>query len=137
MADISTLDMEDFQSVRDRFIAFALCYDCALRIGEAARLRLNDVRVADFVEISLRGEVQKGSGKPTVVIRNLFPESMSLCTAYLRLRLRIGNGVPSLLMSETGKPLLVGGCQDAVAALSAQRHPHHDAGVRGEQPVAR
>jgi hypothetical protein len=62
LADLSTLDLSNFRDVRDRLITFALSYDCALRIGEVARLLLDDVRVSAFVEIILRGEIQKGTG---------------------------------------------------------------------------
>ena len=40
-ADLATLDLESFRDVRDRLIAYTLCYDYALRIGEVARFTVN------------------------------------------------------------------------------------------------
>ena len=118
LADLSTLDFDSFRDVRDRLIIYALCYDYALRIGEVGRLRLDDVRVTDFVEVGLRGEIQKGSGKPAITLRNLFPESKTLFEAYLRLRGPVGTGTPSLLVSEDGRPLRLSGCRNAVKRVS-------------------
>lgn len=120
LTDLAILDLGDFRAVRDRLIAFALCYDCALRIGEAARLRLDDIRVGDFVEVGVRSEIQKGSGKPSITFRNLFPESKVLFEAYLQLRRSMNMGTGSLLVSEKGRPLLVSGCRNAVKRVGAE-----------------
>ena len=116
LADLATLDTDNFRNVRNRLIAFALCYDCGLRIGEVARLRMDDVRISDFVEVTLRSEIQKGSGKPPVTLRNLFPESRKLFQAYLAIRPKTGSD--ALLLAETGRPLLLMGCRRAVQRVS-------------------
>lgn len=118
LADLATLDEGSFRSVRDRLLAFTLCYDYGLRIGEAARLRTGDVRVNDFVEVVLRGEIQKGRGKQPVPLRNLFPESRKLFDLYLRLRPEAGSD--SLLLSLAGKPMLASGCRKAVKRVSEE-----------------
>lgn len=118
LADLVTLDLNSFRDVRDRLIAFALCYDCGLRIGEVVRLGVNDVRINDFVELLLRGEIQKGEHKPSCTLRNLFPESRTLFEAYLALRPEVGTD--ALLLSETGKPLLASGCRSAVKRVSKE-----------------
>ncbi|MCE9614408.1 MAG: site-specific integrase [Lentisphaerae bacterium] len=112
LADLATLDTSSFADVRDRLVAFALCYDCALRIGEAGRLRLDDVRVNEFAEVTLPGNIQKGSGKAAATLRNLFPESKRLFELYLGLRPASAHG--ALLVSASGKPLLTSGCRKAV-----------------------
>lgn len=128
LSDLATLNFANFRDVRDRLITFALCFDYALRIGEVARLRLEDVRVGNFVEVGLRGEIQKGSGKPSITFRNLFPESKLLFEAYLRLRGTFGVKTDSLLVSEDGRPLLVSGCQNAVMRVSRELGIVTDAG---------
>jgi len=120
LADLSTLDPSCFRDVRDRLIAFALCYDYALRIGEVARLKLSDIHMSDFVEVMLRGEVQKGQGKPGRTLRNLFPETRTLFETYLELREGVGGTSDALLLSESGDPLLVTGARNAVKRVSRQ-----------------
>ncbi len=112
LVDLATLDAASFADVRDRLVAYVLCYDYGLRIGEAARLRLENVRVNDYVELTLPGHIQKGSGKATVTLRNLFPESKRLFELYLGLRPASAHG--ALLVSESGKRILTSGCRKAV-----------------------
>jgi integrase len=118
LADLATLDAGNFEDVRGRLLAFALCYDYGLRVGEAARLRVSDVRVGDFVEVAVRGEIQKGADKPTVTLRNLFPESKRLFQLYLAVRQ--AGGSDALLLSEAGAPLLISGCRNAVKRVSRE-----------------
>jgi integrase len=118
LADLATLDAGSFEDVRGRLLAFALCYDYGLRVGEAARLRVGDVRVGDFVEVAVRGEIQKGTDKPTVTLRNLFPESKRLFELYLAIR--PAGGSDALLLSEAGAPLLISGCRNAVKRVSRE-----------------
>ena len=118
LADLATLDKSSFRDIRGRLIAFTLCYDYGLRIGEAARLKVSDVRLNDFVEIVLRGEIQKGAGKPPATLRNLFPESRKLFELYLELRQDAGSD--SLLLSLAGKPMRGSGCRNAVKRVSEE-----------------
>ena len=87
-----------------------------------------DEALTDFVEVSLRGEIQKGSGKPAITLRNLFPESKTLFEAYLRLRGSVGTEATSLLVSEDGRPLLVSGSRNAVRRVSRELGIVTDAG---------
>ena len=121
LADLATLDPGSFRDVRDRMIAYALCYDYGLRVGEAVRLKLSDIHINEFVEVVLRGEIQKGQGKATRTLRNLFPETKQLVEMYLRLRLVDEKSSDALLLSaDTGMPLLVSGCRNAVKRVSRE-----------------
>ena len=117
LRDISTVDMKDIVAVRNRLLAFCLCYDFALRIGEVARLKLSDVAINEYVELTIRSEIQKGHGKPERVAYSYFPESKVLMTAYLKLRERIRPLTDALMISEKGKQLLGDGCRYAVQEL--------------------
>jgi len=117
LRDISTVDMRDIVSVRNRLLAFCLCYDFALRIGEIALLKLSDVAVNDYIELTIRSEIQKGHGKPERVAYSYFPESKILMTAYLKLRERMRPSTDALLITEKGKPLLGYGCRYAVQEI--------------------
>lgn len=118
LADLSTLDLGSFTELRDRLITYVLCYDFALRIGEVARLRTGDVRINEFVEVTLRSEIQKGFAKPVVTLRNLFPESRRIFEAYLALRPACSSD--ALLISQSGHPLLLSGCRNAVTHVSEE-----------------
>ena len=120
LADLETVDLADFGAVRDRLITFGLCYDLALRIGEVARLRASDVTINDFVEVNVRGEIQKGSGKASMTLRNLFPESKKLFELYLQLWSQTATDSDALLLSDASNPLLVTGCRNAVTRVSQE-----------------
>lgn len=114
--DISRIDLKDLTAVRNRLLAICLCYDYALRIGEVARLKVQDVKITDFIELTIRKEIQKGD-KPTVGFFNYFPESKTLMTAYLKLRAQKHPATDALIITEKGKPMRENGCRDAVQDL--------------------
>ena len=113
LEDLSTVDFNNFLDVRDRLITFGLFYDFALRLGTGIRLLTSDVTITDMVEIVLRPGVQKGiKGKRTLTHR--ISSTRTLFQRYLELRERIQGGSSSLLVSETGAPLLETGAGEAV-----------------------
>jgi len=114
LQDISTVDMKDIVAVRNRLLTFCLCYDFALRIGEVAQLKVSDVTVNDFVDLTIRSEIQKGHGKPERLAYSYFPESKTLMNAYLKLRKQIRPTTDALMITEKGKPLLDCGCRNAI-----------------------
>jgi hypothetical protein len=126
---MSTVNMDDFYDVRDRLLCFGFCYDFALRIGEASLLRCTDVVINDMVELTLRGETQKGR-KPDILMFNFFAETKTLLSQYLTLRTRLGAGTDMLFVSMSREPLRAGGCYEAVRAhcknlgiLTHEGHP--------------
>jgi len=126
LQDLKTLDMSDFESVRDRMIVFVLLYDFPLRIGEAVTPELSGVRIADFVELTFLGEKKGGSEREPVTQRSLFPESKVLMSAYLALRPKTDSG--ALLVGSTGKPLGVSGCRSAVKRVCGRLGIRSDKG---------
>lgn len=117
LQDISTVDLKDIVAVRNRLLTFCLCYDFALRVGEVARLKVSDVAINDYVELTIRSEIQKGNGKPERVAHSFFPESKILMETYLKLRERMRPTTDALMITEKGKRLLGDGCRYAVQAL--------------------
>ena len=115
LQDLSTLNMSLFDEVRNRLLAFTLCYDFALRIGEAAQLLVTDVSLTEFVDLTIRSEIQKGSNKPKVYQHSYFDESKTLMTTYLKLRAELHPQTDALLISYNGNPLGETGSRDAVA----------------------
>ena len=94
-----------FRDVRDRMICFALLYDFALRRNEAAALTIDDVTVADLVQVLLKSDYQKGTGKAEVALYSCFPASIALVHRYLELRFRMGRGgSDGFLVTEPGNP---------------------------------
>ena len=118
--DLSKVDFKDFCEVRDRLLAVSLCYDFALRIGEVARLKVSDITMNDYVELTIRPEIQKGQNKPRRITYNYFPESKKLMTAYLKLRLQKQPTTDALIVTEKGKRMLVEGCRNAIENLGAK-----------------
>jgi integrase len=114
LGDLSSLEMRSFQDVRNRMIAFALCYDFALRIGEAVRLDVGDFALDDLVGLTLRPEVQKGMSKSAVLLHNYFAESKVLIEAYLKLRQAMKPRDNAFLIADDGARLGEGGGRDAV-----------------------
>ena len=117
LQDISTVDMKDIVAVRNRLLTFCLCYDFALRVGEVARLKVSDVAINDYVELTIRSEIQKGNAKPERLAYSYFPESKTLMTAYLKLRERQQASTDALMITEKGKRLLGDGCRNALQGL--------------------
>ena len=71
----------------------------------------------DYVELTIRSEVQKGHGKPEKLDYSYFPESKVLMTAYLKLREEKHPATDALIITEKGQRLLQDGCRDAVQLL--------------------
>jgi site-specific recombinase XerD len=117
LQDISAVDMKDIVAVRNRLLTFCLCYDFALRVGEIARLKVSDVAINEYVELTIRSEIQKGNGKPERIAYSYFPESKTLMTAYLKLRERQQASTDALMITEKGKRLLGDGCRNALQEL--------------------
>lgn len=120
LQDLSKVDLKDFVEVRNRLLAFCLCYDFALRIGEVALLNVEDISIDEFVELHLRSNIQKGNDKPEKTSYSFFPESKILMTAYLKLREQKHPDTNALIVSEKGERMLVNGCRDAIQDLCAQ-----------------
>jgi site-specific recombinase XerC len=114
LRDLSTVNLKNFIDVRDRLLTFCLCYDFALRIGEIARLKADDVVLNNYVELTLRPEVQKGQSKRQIVPNSYFAESKALMECYLKLRADKGVQTDALIVSDKGEPLLSDGCRLAV-----------------------
>jgi site-specific recombinase XerD len=117
LLDISKVNLKDMIEVRDRLLAVCLCYDFALRLGEAARLKVSDVKVNDYVELTIRSEIQKGSGKADKLDYSYFQESKILMTAYLKLRNEKNPSTDALIITEKGERLFEDGCRDAIKTL--------------------
>ena len=119
LADLRTVDMDDAMDVRDRMIAFAMCYDLALRRGEASWLDVPEMKLRNsdhglVVHLHLPTEKQKGQNKRDCDIFSLFPQSARLVARYLQLRQRLGPKDDAFLVSERGERLLCVGVADAV-----------------------
>ncbi|MCX6550461.1 MAG: site-specific integrase, partial [Acidobacteria bacterium] len=113
--DMTTVDWQDWVNVEGRLACFGLAYDFALRNGEISRLRVQDVRITgDFVELTIRSEIQKGEDKPSVSRMNCFPETKRLMVAYLKLRERTCLETDALLINRQGGPLYDNGCRDLI-----------------------
>ena len=117
LRDITTVDMKDIVAVRNRLLTFCLCYDFALRIGEIARLKVSDVAISEYVDLTIRSEIQKGSGKPERFVQSFFPESKILMETYLKLREQMRPPTDALMITEKGRRLLGDGCRNAVQEL--------------------
>jgi site-specific recombinase XerC len=117
LQDISKVNLKDFSEVRDRLLAICFCYDFALRIGEVVRLKVSDVVVNEYVELTIRTEVQKGSGKQEKRDYSYFPESKVLMTAYLKLRKQKRPTTDALIVTERGVAMLMEGCRNAIQKL--------------------
>ena len=48
LQDLASLNLNHFEDVRNRLLAFTLCYDFALRVGEAAQLLVSDLKISDL-----------------------------------------------------------------------------------------
>jgi site-specific recombinase XerC len=117
LSDISTVGMDDLKSVRDRMIALCLCYDFALRNTEATLLDRTDVAVNGFVEVALRGAVQKGSGKRDVVLRSYLAQTRTLVARYIEMRDALPNVSAAFLVDIHGHPLGSTGLREAVQSV--------------------
>jgi len=120
LQDLSKVDLKDFVEVRNRLLAFCLCYDFALRIGEVALLNVEDISIDEFVELNIRSKIQKGNDKPEKTSYGFFPESKILMTAYLKLREQKHPDTNALIITEKGERMLVNGCRDAIQDLCNQ-----------------
>ena len=114
LQDMSTVDWQDWVDVAGRLATFGLAYDFALRNGEISRLRVSDVKIADYVEMSLRPEIQKGEGKPAATLLSYFPQTKRLMVAYLKLRAKVCLDTDALLVNRQGGRLLDNGCRDLI-----------------------
>ena len=113
LRDLQTLDLSDFDAVRDRMIVFVLLYDFPLRISEAATPAVSGVKMdGEGFALTFLGSKQGGNAREPVTQRNLFPESRTLMEAYLALRPETGSD--ALLVSPAGRRLGTGGVRGAV-----------------------
>ncbi len=111
LADLSTVNMDDFADVRGRLLSFALDYAYALRNRESSLVRCSDFH---GVEVSLPKHIQKVK-KDTLPIYSYFPEVTSrLLERYLELRAMKSPATDILVVSMDGKPLGADGCRKAV-----------------------
>lgn len=117
LRNFSTADLRFFDDVRSRLIAFTLCYDFALRIGEVAQLKVGDFAISEFVDLTVRSEIQKGSDKPKAYMHSYFAESKTLMQQYLKLRASLNPLTDALLVTQGGAALTSEGCRDAVVKL--------------------
>ena len=145
LADLSTLDVNDFIAVRGRLLSFGLDYAYALRNRESSL-----VRCGDFlgVELRLPKSIQKIK-KDTLPLYTYFPETSSrLMARYLELRTMKAPSTDILMISVDGKPLGASGCRQAVKdhcdALGIKTHegktvtPHrlrHSLGTLNIEPL--
>lgn len=120
LQNLSKVNLKDFAEVRDRLLAFCLCYDFSLRIGEVARLKVSDVVISDCIELTIRNEIQKGD-KSTKLAYSFFPESKTLMTAYLNLRKKrlhdTATDTDALILSEHSERMLDNGCRNRIQNL--------------------
>jgi site-specific recombinase XerC len=119
LGDLRTVDMDDPIDVRDRMIAFALCFDLALRRSEAAWLDVPDLSLKNsghgpVVHLHLPRDKQKGQDKKDCDIFSLFPQSARLVARYMQLRQCLRPRNDALLVSERGDRLLSMGVANAV-----------------------
>lgn len=116
--DLSNLDMKDPVEVRNRLITF-FCYDTALRIAEAASLRLSDLRKDTDGEWSLllRSESQKGREKPPLTMYFYFEKTKKLLNHYLtKIRPQLRPLDDSLFLStHSRKAVMLQPCRKAIA----------------------
>ena len=59
LRDLSSVDWLDLFDVQARLLTYGLLYDFAMRIGETCGLLVDDVTINGFVELRVRGEIQK------------------------------------------------------------------------------
>ena len=119
LGDLRTVDMNDVVDVRNRMIAYTLCFDLALRRSEAGWLDLDELRIRQsdhgmVLALHLPKEKQKGQNKRDADIFSLFPQSATLAARYLRLRPTLRPRDNAFLISERGTRLLTVGVADAV-----------------------
>ena len=110
----------EVKPMRNRLLAFCLCYDFALRIGEVALLNVDDISIDEFVALNIRSKIQKGNDKPEKTSYSFFPESKTLMTAYLKLREQKHPTTDALIITEKGERMLVNGCRDSIQDLCVQ-----------------
>ncbi len=111
LADLSTVDMNNFADVRGRLLSFALDYAYALRNRESSLVRCSDFH---GVELKLPRHIQKVK-KDTLPIYSYFPDiSTPLLKRYLELRAMKTPETDVLVISLEGKPLGASGCRRAV-----------------------
>ena len=116
LADLSTVDMNDFKDVRDRLICFSLYYDFALRNREGSLLKVADLNLNGHTSLILPKEIQKIQREDSLLF-SYFPETTRpLIDRYLELRARLCPATDILLISGGGVPLLADGCRIAVRA---------------------
>lgn len=111
LADLSSVNMDDFADVRGRLLAFALDYAYALRNRESSLVRCSDF---NGVELLLPRHIQKIK-KDTLPIYSYFPDiSTPLLKRYLELRALKTPVTDILVIAMDGKPLGGSGCREAV-----------------------
>ncbi len=111
LADLTTLDMDNFIDVRGRVLAFALDYAYALRNKESSLVRCSDFHGA---ELRLPREIQKIQ-RDTLPIYSYFPDiTTPLLKRYMELRTMKNPSTDILIISLDGKPLGGDGCRRAV-----------------------
>lgn len=111
LADLTTVDMDDFKDVRGRLLSFVLNYAYALRNREASL-----VSCADFhgSELYLPKNIQKVK-KDTLPLYSYLPEiTQKLMKRYLELRAQKSPATDILMVSIDGRPLGAYGCRAAV-----------------------
>jgi site-specific recombinase XerC len=105
LLDLSTVDFNDKQQIRDRAIAL-MFYDSALRINEVLSLKCSDIRKDADGEmyLLLRSEVQKGAGKPEETMYFFFEQTKEIINKYLSVRDKFTPKVEHLFVSRYGTP---------------------------------
>jgi site-specific recombinase XerD len=114
LRDLTTVDMDNWQQVRDRLVCL-LYADTALRRTELANVDSSQVhRLPDGnCEIILRPAGQKMTGKPGVNQQILYPETQKLLDFYLT-RIRPKFGSDGLIVDEKGHRASEHACSAAV-----------------------
>ncbi len=114
LADLSTVNMNDFMDVRDRLLSFTIYYDFALRNLEGALLMVSNLNLNGHTCINLPREIQKIQREDSLLF-SYFPETTRpLIERYLDLRAKKRPSTDTLIIAVDGDPLQADGCRLAV-----------------------
>jgi site-specific recombinase XerC len=114
LADLSTVNMNDFMDVRGRLLAFTMDYDFALRNRESSLVKVTDLKLNEKTVLSLPKSIQKIK-RENVLLYSYFPEvSRPLLDTYLKLRAAKNPATDILIVADDGMPLKITGCRKAV-----------------------
>jgi len=114
LADLSTLDMNDFMDVRGRVLAFSLYYDFALRNREGSLLKTGDLKLDDITSLVLPKAIQKVQREDSLLF-SYFPHvTRPLLERYLQLRASKSPTTNNLIVTDEGTPMAADGCRGVV-----------------------